>query len=159
MQVASFTPASNLTMRYRCLNLLLLLVVALAFGVPVSAEECGGEAEGQCANPDVMAEDPSCPSRELIIRCAGKHLDTNGNGKLDRLELEAAIGSLPWFARGILQILGSVDKMVRRQRMKMTQLHTRDNSVSNESFVSPLIFFLADEEMRRGRRRCHQHGL
>jgi hypothetical protein len=79
---------------------------------------------GQCVNAvdddgttttttSTMEEDPSCPSRALIIRCAGIHLDTNANGKLDRFELEAAIGSLPWFARGVLQILGSVDKMVR----------------------------------------------
>ena len=62
---------------------------------------------------DDEEEDPNCPSRALIIRCAGKHLDTNQNGKLDRDELETAITALPWYARGILQILGSVDKMVR----------------------------------------------
>ena len=104
-------------MRYRCLSLLLLFVVS-AYVVTADTFECGGESEGQCANPDVTVEDPSCPSRELIIRCAGKHLDTNGNGKLDRSELEAAIGSLPWFARGILQILGSVDKMVGRNDLR-----------------------------------------
>jgi hypothetical protein len=71
-------------------------------------------------NPDAATtaksfkdEDPNCPSHESIIRCAGMHLDTNRNGKLDRAELESAISSLPWYARGLLQILGSVDKMVR----------------------------------------------
>lgn len=50
--------------------------------------------------PVVDKEDPNCPSRGLIIRCAGQHLDTNGNGKLDRDELDTAIKSLPWYARG-----------------------------------------------------------
>jgi len=63
---------------------------------------------------DDEEEDPNCPSRALIIRCAGKHLDTNQNGKLDRDELETAITALPWYARGILQILGSVDKMMTK---------------------------------------------
>ena len=100
----------------------------------VGAEACSS-GEGECANPDAPAadapaapdvdvadadvpaavgseEDPNCPSRELIIRCAGKHLDHNKNGKLDRPELQGAIDQLPWYARSILQILGSVDKMV-----------------------------------------------
>jgi hypothetical protein len=116
----------------------LLIVVAVAtlfISSPtlVGAELCSS-GEGECANPDVDApevaaetsppvetedtpppaveEDPNCPSRELIIRCCGKHLDHNKNGKLDRDELQGAIDSLPWYARGILQILGSVDKMV-----------------------------------------------
>jgi hypothetical protein len=84
-----------------------------------------GEEQGECTNPEASLEekedlvptslekeDPNCPSRELIIRCCGIHLDNNNNGKLDRNELETAIGSLPWYAKGILQILGSVDKMV-----------------------------------------------
>lgn len=97
----------------RCVSLsLLFLFLKLAAVFAVSAEECVGAGEGECAKPEVLVEDPNCPSRDLIIRCSGKHLDTNGNGKLDRPELEAAIGSLPWYARGILQILGSVDKMV-----------------------------------------------
>ena len=101
-------------------NLFLLLFVAVAtlfVSSPtlVAADESCSSGEGECANPDApqpVKEDPNCPSRELIIRCAGKHLDVNQNGKLDRSELEDAIHSLPWYARGILQILGSVDKMV-----------------------------------------------
>ncbi|KAG7365292.1 EF hand domain containing protein [Nitzschia inconspicua] len=85
------------------------------------AADCGKD-NGECINPDaaksadvlVAEEDPNCPSRDNIIRCAGKHLDTNQNGKLDRTELESAIASLPWYARGILQILGSVDKMMKK---------------------------------------------
>eukprot|EP00531_Pseudo-nitzschia_arenysensis_P019798 CAMPEP_0116134710 /NCGR_PEP_ID=MMETSP0329-20121206/10796_1 /TAXON_ID=697910 /ORGANISM="Pseudo-nitzschia arenysensis, Strain B593" /LENGTH=127 /DNA_ID=CAMNT_0003629449 /DNA_START=128 /DNA_END=511 /DNA_ORIENTATION=+ len=80
------------------------------------AEESCASGEQECANPDMVAEeeDPNCPSRDLIIRCAGKHLDANQNGKLDRNELEDAMNSLPWYARGILQILGSVDKMMKK---------------------------------------------
>ena len=60
-------------------------------------------AAQECANPDAgctTEEDPSCPSRPHIIRCAGKYLDTNQNKKLERSELEAAINSLPWYSRG-----------------------------------------------------------
>jgi hypothetical protein len=91
------------------LVVLLVSIPSVAF-----AEECSTTEQGECLNPDavVQEEDPNCPSRDHIIRCAGKHLDSNQNGKLDRSELETAIGSLPWYARGILQILGSVDKMV-----------------------------------------------
>jgi hypothetical protein len=110
----------------RTLCFLLLAVLGLCLAPLALAQEetaaatadCNGEEQGECANPDVVTEeavveeDPNCPSRESIIRCAGKHLDTNQNGKLDRPELESAIASLPWYARGILQILGSVDKMV-----------------------------------------------
>jgi hypothetical protein len=91
----------------------------------------------------------SCPSRSHIIKCAGAHLDLNHNGKLERAELQSAIDSLPWYARGewccavfdswdvlemmftsclwisymnhhahiiigILNILGSVDKMMKK---------------------------------------------
>jgi hypothetical protein len=89
----------------------------------LGTEDCGQQQQqqGECRNPDTATtvesvqndKDPNCPSRESIIRCAGMHLDTNKNGKLDRIELESAIASLPWYARGLLQILGSVDKMVR----------------------------------------------
>ena len=96
--------------------ILFVALVTLSISPPtlVGAESCSS-GEGECANPDAsesIEEDPNCPSRELIIRCAGKHLDVNKNGKLDRVELQNAIDSLPWYARGILQILGSVDKMV-----------------------------------------------
>jgi len=123
-----------------CVFLLIVAVATLFISSPilVGAESCSS-GEGECANPDVddpeievaaeasppveaeedtppvaVEEDPNCPSRELIIRCAGKHLDHNKNGKLDRDELQGAIDSLPWYARGILQILGSVDKMMRK---------------------------------------------
>lgn len=121
---------------------LLLLVLVTGFcHAEVAEVEC--TAEGNCVNLDaedapvaderntgevkveeVVAheipeepkpeEDPNCPSREYVIRCAGQYLDTNKNGKLDRSELESSIDSLPWYARGILQILGSVDKMMKK---------------------------------------------
>lgn len=54
----------------------------------------------------------NCPSRKHVIKCAGEYLDTNGNGLLERFELQTAIDKLPWLSRGILSILGSVDKMM-----------------------------------------------
>lgn len=72
----------------------------------VSAKE-----EGECSS-SVLDEDPSCPSRDHIIRCAGEYMDTNKNKKLERSELEAAIDTLPWYGKGILKILGSVDKIM-----------------------------------------------
>ena len=94
-----------------------LLLAVVAHG---EAGECA--TPGECANPDVVAsdagaaeaEDPSCPSRAHVIRCAGQVLDTNNNGKLERDELQTAIDKLPWYSRGILQILGSVDKMMKK---------------------------------------------
>jgi outer membrane biosynthesis protein TonB len=57
---------------------------------------------------------PGCPSRSHVIKCAAKYLDTNGNQFLERAELQAAIDKLPWLSRGILSILGSVDKMMSK---------------------------------------------
>ena len=81
-----------------------LSIIALLILVAVSCHaegECANiNEEGECLNPDAPVtpevaetteEDPNCPSRALVIRCAGKYLDTNQNGKLERAELEAAI--------------------------------------------------------------------
>ena len=87
-----------------------------------AAEKCDG-AEETCANPDASAaaaeeevekepEDPACPSRPHIIRCAAAHLDVNKNSKLEREELQDAIDSLPFLARGVLKIIGSVNKIM-----------------------------------------------
>jgi len=87
-----------------------------------AVEKCDG-ADETCANPDAAAEaeeeesaaepeDPSCPSRPHIIRCAAAHLDVNKNNQLERGELQDAIDSLPWLARGVLKIIGSVDKIM-----------------------------------------------
>ena len=42
----------------------------------------------------------NCPTRDTVIKCAGVHLDRNHNGYLERSELQAAMDSLPWYARG-----------------------------------------------------------
>lgn len=57
---------------------------------------------------------PDCPSRKHVIKCAAEYLDTNGNGKLERVELQSAIDKLPWLSRGVLTILGSVNKMMAK---------------------------------------------
>jgi hypothetical protein len=98
-----------------------LQVVLLAFllvsGCNAEGEGgCSTESEGgECANPDagdevpdiaevadVAPEDPNCPSRDYVIKCSGIHLDTNQNGKLERVELQTAIDKLPWYGRGQL---------------------------------------------------------
>ena len=109
--------------RYLAFVLLALLIVSGLSHAEGESEECapveGGE-EGECANPAVeietpaVEEDPNCPSRERVIRCAGIHLDTNQNGFLERAELQSAIDRLPWYSRGIISILGSVDKMMKK---------------------------------------------
>jgi hypothetical protein len=90
-------------------------VVEEAATQAIKEEGCG---TGECANPDMAAippaEDDSCPTRPHIIACAAKFLDTNQNGKLDRIELETAIDKLPWYSRGILKIIGSVDKIMAK---------------------------------------------
>jgi hypothetical protein len=85
------------------MRLLLLVVIALQIASFSSAEvetECA--TPGECSNPEVAAakEDPNCPSREHVIKCAGEVLDTNMNGKLDREEIQGAIDLLPWYSRG-----------------------------------------------------------
>ena len=68
----------------------------------------------ECTDAETSAIDPTCPDRDHLMRCAAHHLDTNKNGMLDRDELQTAIDRLPWLARGVLQILGSVDKMMKK---------------------------------------------
>lgn len=74
-----------------------ILAVFLAVAALGAAEDDCSKP-GECANPD--AEDPSCPSRPHIIRCAAEYLDLNKNDKLERSELDTAIGKLNWLARG-----------------------------------------------------------
>lgn len=90
-------------MLYR--NLLLAFFVLVACS---TAQECADES-GKAA-----AIDPTCPDRDHLMRCAGSYLDTNKNGMLERDELQTAIDKLPWLARGVLSILGSVDKMMKK---------------------------------------------
>lgn len=97
----------------------LFILVLLVASVAGQDQECPNPEE--CANLDAVAddkdaadEDPSCPSRPHIIRCAGHYLDTNKNNKLERSELQDAIDKLPWYSRGILKIIGSVDKIMKK---------------------------------------------
>jgi len=98
---------SDTDMISRKFLLRLLAAAAAVCMVPVSlAQECADEGK--------PAIDPSCPDRDHLMRCAAVHLDGNDNGKLDREELQGAIDGLNWLARGVLQILGSVDKMMQK---------------------------------------------
>jgi hypothetical protein len=62
----------------------------------------------------VEEEDPKCPSRPHIIRCAGKYLDTNNNGALERTELDAAMSQVSWIVRGLLKVIGSTDTIMKK---------------------------------------------
>jgi len=59
-------------------------------------------------------EDPSCPSRPHVIRCAAKYLDTNQNGQLEKSELETAMNAVPWILRSVLNIIGSIDAIMKK---------------------------------------------
>jgi len=105
-------------MTLRLLKFIPLAVVWFLLIVEVSADVA---TSNECTNPDadasncaVESEDPKCPSRPHIIRCAAEYLDTNKNNKLDREELEKAIDSLNWLARGVLKVIGSVDVIMRK---------------------------------------------
>ena len=77
------------------------------------AEEAAAQAAAE-AEAEAKENTPNCPSRKHVIKCAGEYLDTNGNGRLERAELQSAIDKLPWLSRGVLSILGSVDKMMAK---------------------------------------------
>jgi hypothetical protein len=99
----------------------LFFIVLLVASVSGQDQECANPEE--CANPVAVAdavdiavtgEDPSCPSRPHIIRCAALYLDKDKNNKLEKSELQDAIDLLPWYSRGILKIIGSVDKIMKK---------------------------------------------
>ena len=86
-----------------------------------------GDAGKECAADDndcppaatdeetvVEEEDPKCPSRPHIIKCAAKYLDTNQNDLLERSELDAAMGEVHWLARGLLKVIGSTDAIMKK---------------------------------------------
>lgn len=77
-------------------------------------EEEEAQRRAEEAAQDAKENTPNCPSRKHVIKCAGEYLDTNGNGMLERVELQSAIDKLPWLSRGVLSILGSVDKMMAK---------------------------------------------
>jgi hypothetical protein len=99
--------------RFFLFGLLLCLPVHKLLLVQAQEEvqECHSK---DAAAAEAIEIDPTCPDRAHLMRCAAVHLDTNQNGKLDRDELQKAIDKLPWLARGVLQILGSVDKMMKK---------------------------------------------
>ena len=92
------------------LSIFLMILVASRTTSVVAENECQKNSDGQCEG----YEDPSCPSRPHIVRCAAAYLDTNKNNKLEKEELESAIAALPWYARGILKIIGSVPKIMEK---------------------------------------------
>jgi hypothetical protein len=76
----------------------LALLLAFILVVPmVSAEDRECAVEGECADPNAVVIDPNCPDRDHVVRCAGKYLDKNQNGFLERSELQGVIDELPWY--------------------------------------------------------------
>ena len=93
---------------------IVLLALALTHSQQPLAFAAADDPDVEKEAAPVEPEDPACPSRPHIIRCAAAHLDVNKNNKLERQELQDAIDSLPWLARGVLKIIGSVDKIMSK---------------------------------------------
>jgi hypothetical protein len=79
----------------RFIRMLALLLAFVLVAASATEGECG--VEGECADPNAVVIDPNGPDRDHVVRCAGKYLDKNQNGKLDRHELQGAIDELPWY--------------------------------------------------------------
>ena len=92
--------------------------------VEAAADDENGDADagkdcaaaGSCApeSGEAAPEDPKCPSRPHVVRCAAKYLDTNHNGALEREELETAMNSVSWILRSLLKVIGSVDSIMKK---------------------------------------------
>jgi hypothetical protein len=112
------TLCSSRLLRFAVIAVVLLLAGFGNMAAAHAVESDCSVSDQECANPDASrtgaGENPKCPSRQHVTLCAGRYLDANKNGKLERAELQAAIDSLPWYGRGILNILGSVDKMMQK---------------------------------------------
>ena len=83
---------------------------------PVEEEETTEESTTTTTTETTSEEeeDPACPSRPHVIRCAAKYLDTNQNGALEKSELETAMNTVPWILRSLLNIIGSVDAIMKK---------------------------------------------
>jgi hypothetical protein len=81
----------------RCIRTLALLVAFILAAPMVNANEGECAVDGECADPNAVVIDPNCPDRDHIVRCAGKYLDKNQNGFLERSELQGVIDELPWY--------------------------------------------------------------
>ena len=82
---------------------------------PVEEEEAANEESTTTTTETTSEEeDPACPSRPHVIRCAAKYLDTNQNGALEKSELETAMNTVPWILRSLLNIIGSVDAIMKK---------------------------------------------
>jgi hypothetical protein len=95
------------------------LILLLVKNIQSSSSVCVDDKSGECANVAADSTNPepadsNCPSRPHIIRCAGKYLDTNQNNKLERSELEDAIGNLSFLMRTVLKIIGPVDSIMKK---------------------------------------------
>lgn len=77
---------------------------------PVEEEPIASAAKEE----EVAAEDPKCPSRPHVVRCAAKFLDTDQSGALEREELDSAMKDVSWIVRGLLKVIGSTDAIMKK---------------------------------------------
>ena len=82
---------------------------AAAVEEPIAAAE-----EPIAAAEESIIEDPKCPSRPHVVRCAAKYLDTDQNGALEREELDSAMKGVSWIVRGLLKVIGSTDSIMKK---------------------------------------------
>ena len=78
---------------------------------PIAATE---EPIAAAEEEESVVEDPKCPSRPHVVRCAAKYLDTDQNGALEREELDSAMKGVSWIVRGLLKVIGSTDSIMKK---------------------------------------------
>jgi EF hand len=89
-------------------------------GIATTGSSIVHAIESDLKEPDDIAVpvegngDPNCPNRSHIVKCAGKYLDLDQDGYLSRQELDVAMNRLPWYGRGISQLLESTEKMMQK---------------------------------------------
>jgi hypothetical protein len=97
----------------RFIRTLALLLACILVAPMVSANEGECAVEGECADPNAVVIDPNCPDRDHVVRCAGKFLDKNQNGFLERSELQGVIDELPWYVLYyLLELEARLSKLV-----------------------------------------------
>ena len=83
-------------------------------GKECAADDCADGTSSSSDSTEKAEEDPKCPSRPHVIRCAAKYLDTNQNGALEKEELENAMNDVSWILRSLLRVIGSVDSIMKK---------------------------------------------
>jgi len=143
-----------------------------------SSSTSEGDAGKECAADDndckpaveetvvTEEEDPKCPTRPHIIKCAAKYLDTNNNDLLERSELDAAMGEVHWLARGLLKVIGSTDAIMKKcdadgkfellyRGMKVKNVHIICNGCMHNIRISIFLMYSTHLYIIFHRRWCY----